>query len=171
MPTVIRQATRQAILVADNPIDPGLYPEKLELFDADHNPVVVGGFEQRDTLVHTSGSLAPGVTENSVLTAFPGWRITKIVTNRPARIRMYVTSAHRTLDVNRTMYIDPPIAQDHGLLFEAITASPSPLAFSLTPTVDLASSAFDVSDYYMAVTNLDSATGTVITTYTYIRTE
>jgi Collagen triple helix repeat (20 copies) len=126
------------------------------------------GAYSRDVKTHTTISLAPGASADSLLTVFPGWRAFKAATNRPARVRVYATAAQRTADASRAVGIKP--TGDHGRLFELITSS-SFLSYVLSPAVDFAADTDDSSDFYVAVTNLDSATGTVVTTYHYVRTE
>lgn len=122
----------------------------------------------RAVKTHTTGSLAANASETSLLTVFPGWRAFKFSTSRPARVRVYSTAAYRTADASRP--IGTPPTGDNGLLLEMVT-SPSLLSYVLSPAVDFASDAAGSSDFYVAVTNLDTAAGTVVTTYNYVRTE
>lgn len=120
----------------------------------------------RTTKIHTTASLAAGASEDSLLTVFPGWRAFKVATSRPARVRVYATSAQRTADASRAVGTNP--TGNHGLLFELVTST-GLLEYILSPVVDFM--ADTGSDFYAAVTNLDSVAGTVATTYNYVRTE
>lgn len=121
----------------------------------------------RTTKIHTTAALATGAIENSTLTVSPGWRAFKMSTSRPARVRVYSTATQRTADATRAVGTDP--TGNHGLLLELITTAAA-LSYVLSPIVDLMSEDGS-SDFYVAVTNLDTATGTVVTTYDYVRTE
>lgn len=121
----------------------------------------------RTSYVHTSASIALNASDSSTMAVVAGWRALKASTNRPARVRVYATSAQRTADAARAIGTDP--TGNHGLLFELVTTA-AQLSYTLSPAVDF-SSDDGTSNFYAAVTNLDTTTGTVVTTYSYIRTE
>ena len=130
-------------------------------------PGTGGASFARAVKVHITASLAPGATEGSVFEVYPGWRAFKFFTNRPARVRVYLTEAQRDADESRP--IEDELIGDHGCLLEMVTSSI--LSYVLSPAVDFASDDVDSSEFYVSVTNLDSVAGTVVTTYDYIRTE
>lgn len=167
MTRVTSQKIRQALLVTGDPLDPDELPEKLQLFDEDGNPQNFGGYA-RDSITHATASLAPGATENSVFTVFPGWRAFRMYTNRPARVRIYPTAALRTADAARPVGVKP--AGNSGRLLEMVTTVGVTLYY-LSPAVDFSSDGAFSSDFYIAVTNLDGAAGSVQTTFDYVRTE
>ena len=127
-----------------------------------------GGLEERASFDHTTSVLTPGSTEVSSIIAFSGWRIIQLATNRPARVRLYSTSAQRDADLSRGIGVK--VQPNSGRLFEVVTYS-GVLTWIMNPTVDLASTNTADPTFFVSVTNLDSVTGSVVTTYTYIRTE
>jgi len=156
------------LLVTGDPLNPNELPEKVQLFNEEGEPLMIGLTGDRAELVHTTLSIASGVIEGSGIVVFPGWRAIQLKTNRPARVRMYPTAAKRDADLTRGIGIRPK--PDAGRLFEIVTY-PGALDFDLNPTVDVA--ARDPADptFYVSVTNLDTIAGPVVTTYTYVRTE
>jgi hypothetical protein len=122
----------------------------------------------RASFAHTTAVLASGAIETGIVTAFPGWRVIKLATNRPARIRLYPTMVQRNSDLGRGIGTKP--TSNSGRLLEVVTYV-GVLTLVMNPTVDLA--AIDEANpvFFSSVTNLDSVTGSVVTTYTYVRTE
>lgn len=168
MPRVTSQKTRQMLLVSGDPLNANELPEKLQLFNDEGEPLVIGLQGVRASFDHITSSLAPGLTESGAVTAFPGWRVIKLSTNRPARIRLYPTIALRDADLARSIGLAPK--PNAGRLLEVVTYTGA-LIWPMNPTVDLASADKADPTYFSAVTNLDSVTGPVVTTYTYVRTE
>lgn len=162
------QKTRQMLLVTGDPLNPDELPEKVQLFNEQGDPLMIGMQGVRATIVHTTAPLAAGATEQSPILAFPGWRVIMLETNRPARVRLYPTAAKRLADLNRSVGVKPPL--NSGRLLELVSA-PTMLSFYMNPTVDLAAADPLDSTFYVSVTNLDTVTGPVVTTYTYVRTE
>lgn len=162
------QAIRQALLVTGNPLDPNELPEKLQLFNELGEPLMIGGSLSRNEISDSSGVLPPGYTEPSVLTLFASLRIFKIKTDRPARVRVYPTAAMRDADSARSIGTKP--VGNHGRLLEVVTTA-NLLELVLSPSVDITSAALYDKDFYVSVTNLDSAPAAVVVTYYYIRTE
>jgi len=126
------------------------------------------GGDERASFDHTTPLLDPGSTEVGLINAFPGWRIIQLVTSRPARIRLYPTLAQRDSDLVRGVGTKPP--PNSGRLLEVVTFVDA-LTWIMNPTVDLASVDKDDPTFFVSITNLDSVTGSVVTTYTYVRTE
>jgi hypothetical protein len=168
LPRITSQKLRKMILTKEDPLVPGELPEKLALFNEEGEPLMIGLQGVRASFDHTTSALAEGAMEAGTITAFPGWRVIRLETNRPARVRLYPTSAQRDADVDRAPGIKPK--GNSGRLLEVITY-PGALEWDMNPTVDLAS--LDTLDptFFSSVTNLDSVTGAVVTTYTYVRTE
>lgn len=125
------------------------------------------GFSARDTDTVSTASLADGATGNVTLTLKPGYRVLKVETNVPARVRVYDSAAHRTSDASRPVGTDP--SGVHGVVLDLVTTA-STLAFWLSPVVDGYTA--DASDTVpLAVTNLSGAASVVTVTVTWIRSE
>lgn len=168
MPRITSQKTRQMLLTSGDPLNPSELPEKIQLFNEEGEPLVIGTQGVRAEFEHLTSALASGFTESGSVSAFPGWRVIRLETNRPARVRLYPTIAQRDADLDRRAGIKPQ--GNSGRLLEVVTYA-GELIWDMNPTVDLASA--DPLDpiFFSAVTNLDTVTGSVVTTYTYVRTE
>lgn len=165
---VTSQKTRQMLLVSGAPLDANELPEKLQLFNEEGEPLIIGLQGVRAEFDHITSALAAGVTESGAVTAFPGWRVIQLETNRPARIRLYPTIAQRDADLSRGIGVKP--MPNAGRLLEVVTYAGA-LKWYMNPTVDLAAAEKEDPTFFSAVTNLDSVVGPVVTTYTYVRTE
>jgi len=168
MTRISSQKVRQAVLVTGDPLDPNILPEKLMLFNELGEPLMLGGGFARHDFDDVSGLLNPSQTESRTVTLYPSVRIYKINTNCPARVRMYPTAAMRDADLNRSIGIVP--RGNHGRLLEVVTTSDI-LELILSPAVDITSIDAFNSDFYVSVTNMDSASGPVVVTYSLFRTE
>jgi hypothetical protein len=127
------------------------------------------GLPARTTTTYTTASLAPSGTENGTVSLANGYRLLSIQTSRPARVRVYSTTGKRTTDAGRPIGTDP--TGDHGCLLEFVTAT-GLMGADLTPTVDgFDGAATPTGAIPIAVTNLDTVTGTVTATFAWIRTE
>lgn len=166
---ITSQKLRQMILTTGDPLNPGDLPEKLALFNEEGESLMIGLQGVRASFDHITSALNPGITESGAVTAFPGWRVIRLETNRPARIRLYPTTAQRDADLSRGAGIKPK--GNSGRLLEVVTYLPGGLTWDMNPTVDLASATKEDPTFFSSVTNLDSVTGPVVTTYTYVRTE
>jgi hypothetical protein len=128
-----------------------------------------GAMTARADAVYTTASLAPGGTENGTIAMSAGYRLLRIATSRPARVRLYGTAAKRTADATRPVGTDP--LGDHGLMFEYVTV-PGALAAGLSPLVDGVSLEVPASAAIpIAVENRDTLAGVVTVTLTWQRTE
>jgi hypothetical protein len=165
---ITSQKLRQMILTTGDPLNPGDLPEKLALFNEEGEPLYIGLQGVRASFDHLTSALVPGTMESGTVSAFPGWRVIRLATNRPARVRLYPTIAQRDADLARGVGVKPK--GNSGRLLEVVTYVGA-LTWDMNPTVDLA--AADKADpaFFSSVTNLDSVTGPVVTTYTYVRTE
>jgi hypothetical protein len=156
------------LLVSGDPLNPSELPERLQLFNEEGEPLVIGLQGVRAEFDHLTSALTPGSIESGSVSAFPGWRVIRLETSRPARVRLYPTIAQRDADLDRGVGIKPQ--GNSGRLLEVVTYAGA-LTWDMNPTVDLASADSLDPVFFSAVTNLDSVTGTVVTTYTYVRTE
>lgn len=113
------------------------------------------------TATYTTASLATNAYETGTLNMSAVYTVLNIVTDRAARVRLYVSTASRDADVARAIGTDP--ADDSGVLMDVVTTA-STLDFQLSPVVDgwIASGVA----IPITVTNLSSA-HTVATTLTY----
>jgi len=168
MARVTQQRTRQMLLTTGDPLDPNELPEKIQLFNELGEPLMIGGGFSRTEKTENTAVLGSGAMEADVLALYPSVRLTKIATNRPARIRLYPTAEMRDNDQSRSLGIKP--TGNHGRLLEVVT-SQFMLSLILSPAVDITSVGTFDSDFYTSVTNLDTVSGAVAVTYHYIRTE
>lgn len=168
MSRVSSQKTRQAVLVTGDPLDPNTLPEKLQLFNELGEPLMMGGGYSRHQKDVPTPVIAQGVVSTGAIDFYPSVRFYKIATNRPARVRMYPTAAQRDADLIRNVGTKP--VGNHGRLLEVVTA-PGLLDLILSPAVDVTSIAPFDGNFYVSVTNLDSASGAVVVSYNYFRTE
>lgn len=123
----------------------------------------------RDTEVYTTASLDDDAEETGTVTLAKGYRLLRIETDVPARVRVYTTAAKRTADASRPIGTDP--TGDHGVVLDFVTTG-SLLAADLSPTVDgWQNESTPGSSVPIAVQNLSGATDTVAVTFTYIQTE
>lgn len=141
------------------------------VLDSDTQPGTGGGgstspSQQRSTVVHTTPALATGQVARGTVSLATGYRVLRVATNRPARVRLYASIAQRDADELRGAGTDP--TGNHGLFMDVVTTA-AVLSLVLTPSVH----AFveSGSAVPITVTNLDSATGEVAVTLTFVRTE
>jgi len=153
MVRITSQKLRQMILTVGDPLHPGDLPEKLALFNEEGEPLYIGLQGVRASFDHITSSLVAGTTETGIVSAFPGWRVIRLATNRPARVRLYPTIAQRDSDLARGAGIRPK--GNSGRLLEVVTYAGA-LSWDMNPTVDLASIATADPTFFSSVTNLDS---------------
>jgi len=168
MTRVRSQKIRQALLVTGDPLDPNEVPEKLQLFNELGEPLMLGGGFARHELEWTSALLQPQQLEQDVIELYPSVRLYKIATNRAARVRMYPMIDMALNDGGRPIGQKP--TGNHGRLLEVIT-TPTLLELILSPAVDITTVDAFNSEFFTAVTNMDSVAGGVVVTYHYFRTE
>ena len=125
------------------------------------------GWSRKDAVISTP-SLAQDATSTGTVALAPGWRLYKVQADQAARIRLYASTAQRTQDLGRPIGTDPDLESDHGLFLEFVTTG-TLLQAVLSPQVH-GYCPSGVSVPY-AITNLDPATGPVVVTLTYVRTE
>lgn len=122
----------------------------------------------RKTAVITTASLADDSTANGLVTLGQGWRLMAVESSHPARLRMYATTSHRTVDASRPIGTDPDTTTDHGLLFEFVF-DPTLLEAVLSPLVDGFCPAGNQAPF--ALTNLSGSATVLGVNLTYVRTE
>ncbi len=130
---------------------------------------MTGALPRRATATATTASLAAGAaTSATSITMMPGYRLYSIGTSRPARVRLYTTTAARTADLARAVGVDP--ASDAGVVLDYVTADAN--VHTLSPLVDGANmESTPTATIAMTVTNLDVGAGTVVVTLVYLPTE
>ncbi|MGG6494998.1 UNVERIFIED_CONTAM: hypothetical protein NY603_18880, partial [Bacteroidetes bacterium 56_B9] len=107
------------LLVTGDPLDPNELPEKVQLFNDQGEPLMIGLQGVRATFEHTTLALDGGEVEVGGFVVFPSWRLIQIRTNRPARVRLYPTAAKRDADLSRAIGVKPQ--PDSGRIFEVVT--------------------------------------------------
>lgn len=127
-----------------------------------------GGWTRRNAII-TTAALGVGGREVGLVQLAPGYRLYRLVTSVPARVRLYTSVAKRDADVSRSI-VTASVA-DSGLVLDYVTTA-SFLGGDLSPVIG----GFDdksIPDGMIAYTidNLDTAAGTVSCTFTYLRTE
>lgn len=125
------------------------------------------GFAARQETEIVTTSLDQGATWSGTTTLKPGYRLLKIQTDVPARVRVYDSLASRTNDTNRAIGTDPTGA--HGVILDFVTTVTN-LTWWLNPVVDGYTTAGD-DTVPMLVANLSTGTTTVTVTLTWIRSE
>lgn len=125
------------------------------------------GFAPRETATYTSSLLLNKQTENGLIDLQAGYRILRIQTNVPARVRLYDSVTSRTNDEFRVAGVDP--TGSHGVILDFVT-SVDILDWWMNPVVDgyMQTDTFEVP---IAVTNLDVNSQVVTTTLTWVRSE
>ena len=123
----------------------------------------------RTTATVTTGSLGPNMGESGTVALAKTVKIMKVVTNIPARVRLYVTPALRDVDAGRSIGTQP--GDGHGCILEVVT-TPFLLNLPLSPQADGSSlEATPVNNIAYHITNLDTNTAVVSVTFTYIPIE
>lgn len=136
-----------------------------------YGPIVTaaGSSYTRTTVAITSSSLAPAAQQQATIALPAGYRLYKIVTTKPARVRLYTTAAKQAADLSRGLAGVP--SGDHGLVFE-FQSSSSLLSADILPMVDGVDLSTTPSGAVpITIDNLDSSTGATTVTFTYVRTE
>lgn len=181
MPRVSSHKSKQVLLetgpVIDNPED---LPERLQIYDADGNPLNIPRGARRDISM-TTAALTAAEDTGKLITREPGGGasgtvdmgamgtiLTHIITTRPCRFRLYTTPAKRTADIPRDRYTDPMDREglgttpDHGCLTEFLLLSM--LDLDCIPA-DYLQSAGGTNLYYR-IDNFDLVAGPVTVTLT-----
>ena len=126
-----------------------------------------GGGWERQTSVLTTGPLSSGATQVGVTDLAASYRLLRVSTDVPARVRLYTNVAKRDQDLARPVGVKP--SGDHGRMLEVVTTTELP-AMDLSPTLDgFVEDGSDAVPY--SVTSTSPSGGAVTVTFTWIRTE
>lgn len=120
---------------------------------------------ERGTVQRKTGTLAPKGHEFATLGLATPFRVLRVTTDYPARVRLYVSTAQRDADVDRALDADP--TGNHGQLLEVVTTT-SMLSVDVTPAaecyVDNGSANVPIT-----VENLDTVNRAVTATISYMK--
>ena len=126
-----------------------------------------GGGWERQTSVLTTGPLSAGATRVGVTDLAASYRLLRVSTDVPARVRLYTNVAKRDQDLARPVGVKP--SGDHGRMLEVVTTTELP-AMDLSPTLDgFVEDGSDAVPY--AVTSTSPSGGAVTVSFVWIRTE
>lgn len=91
-----------------------------------------GGGVARTTASYTTASLGAGATETGTIAMAKAFRILRIQTSAPARVRIYPNAAARTADAARAVGVDPaagvPVTLDYVTTASIGTSAPADLS-------------------------------------------
>jgi len=130
-------------------------------------PMAYANFSPRVSTTFTSPSLDDQAVWDTQITLKQGYKLLHIVTNIPARVRVYDSIASRTADVDRAVGVDPQGA--HGVILDFLTTLED-LSWWMNPVVD-GYTVDGTENVPVAVTNMSGSTGEVTTTLTWSRSE
>lgn len=112
------------------------------------------------TANHTTVSLAESAIEKSTISLGRSYGISKIQTDIPARVRLYVNTATQNADESRVIGVLP--VGNHGVILDVVTVADA-LTWFITPSV---MGRNDTASVPISITNLSNATDTVTATIT-----
>lgn len=125
------------------------------------------GFAPRTDAEIVTSSIADDAWWSGTATLKPGYRLLKIQTDVPARVRVYDSTVSRTADVGRGIGTDP--TGPHGVILDFVTTA-TYLEWWLNPVVDGYTT--DGTDSVpILVTNLSGGTAVITVTLTWTRSE
>ena len=130
-------------------------------------PTGANGFAARQNLVITTSSLADTGVYTAEPTVAAGYRLLRIVTDYPARVRVYGSTAARTADASRTIGTDP--TGNHQVILDFVT-SVGLLDYWINPIAD-GYTADSSTSMPIAITNMSGSTRTITATLTWTRSE
>lgn len=149
---------------------PGQVPVKASAADYDvtwQDPASGGGGWARQTKTLVTGPLASGATATGTVDLAGSYRVLRVTTDVPARVRLYTNAAKRDQDLARPVGVKP--SGDHGRMLEVVTTTALP-ALDLSPTLD----GFvedGTQEVPFSVTSTSPSGGAVTVTLIWIRTE
>lgn len=113
----------------------------------------------------STGSLAASGEETGIVSLSSTWLMLQMQVNRPCRVRLYDTTAHRDADVARARGVDPVTSTNPGVMLDwgFQTAGTYTMTPPVPGTTVPASSAVPYT-----IDNLDSVTGVVTVTFTFV---
>jgi len=127
------------------------------------------GLTSRTDLIGTATNLTVGTTGFAQITAYKSYLLSKIVTDRPAWVRIYSSVTSRANDLSRTDATDA--LPGTGVIAEVITTSGA-LTQLITPGVfGFNSDSPLTTTLYMSVTNKSSSQASVNVTLTLLQLE
>ena len=127
------------------------------------------GLTSRADITGATANLTVGTTGDCQITAAKSYLLSKVVTDRPAWVRIYSSTAARTNDLSRTDSTDP--LPGAGVIAEVITTSGS-LTQLITPGIFGFNSDSPVTTtLYMSVTNKSTTSSVVSVTLTLLQLE
>lgn len=113
-------------------------------------------------------------TESSFVNLDKAGTLLKVVVNRPARVRLYMTTATRDADLTRSNATPPAIGTQHGVLVDLfLDGIVAPLTWLMLPAAVYFNGDFPTQTrkIYYNITNLDTGSATVVTTLTTVQEE
>lgn len=123
----------------------------------------------RTVATYTTASLDQDDDETGTITMALSWRLLRVETDYPARVRLYSTAAKRDADRARAAGIDP--TGDHGVMAEVVTDG-GMLSLDMSPQADGSNlEGSPTADIPITVANLDTVSRAVTVTCTYLPTE
>jgi hypothetical protein len=180
MARVTSQQTRRFLLVTGDPLDPDSLPERVQLYDENGEPLSIP-LGHRRVVSLTTADLDPaadtgkfetrkaGEGESGTWDMGVGVLLTRIVVDKPCRVRLYTQPAKRDADVDRDRFTDPmdypePAATpNHGCLSEFLLLTQ--LVLENIPADYLVSGGGEASIYYR-IDNYDLTAGPVTVSLT-----
>lgn len=123
----------------------------------------------RTTATITTASIAVNTTAQGTVSLSKSFRVTRVTTDVPARVRLYATAAQRDADAARATGTAP--IGDHGLIMEVITGV-GLLSLMISPQAD--GSNLDASpsaNIPYNITNIGTSTTAINVTLGYLPTE
>lgn len=125
--------------------------------------------QQSVETAHTAADLAAGATENLDAPLGKTFIMSRIATDRPARVRIYSSAAARTADAARAAGVDP--VGEHGVILDAVTTADN-LILDLAPMIFGSDSKGSRDGLFpAAVQNKDAGAGQVNVSFTVTKLE
>ena len=123
----------------------------------------------RQSFNTTTGSLSNNASAYPDITnAYKSYLLFKIQTDKAAWVRVYTSKAARSVDISRSIDVDP--LPGSGVIAEVITTGASTQV--LTPAViGFNDESIPVGEIYLAVTNRSGSSGTISVTLTALKLE
>lgn len=124
---------------------------------------------KRQKATYTTGSLGAGSYEMGTIDLAISYKVLRIKTSSPARVRLYDSDAGQAGDVARAIGVDP--GDGSGVILEFVSTS-GLLTATLSPLVSGTSTEFTPSKRIpITVTNTDTSSTPITVTLTWIEEE
>lgn len=143
-------------------------PGAANRYVTDTDPRVASNADLTRQTLTTTITVAAGSEASASLSLDTGFTIWKIATNKPARVRLYATTADRTADQSRASTVAPTAGV--GLITEVITTA-SLLSLAMTPPQMGASLETTPTTSIPCLVRNDGAGADVQLTITWVRAE